>query len=193
VGGITGLVLFLPISLIVIMLIKLTSQGPVIFKQERVGFNGQLFNILKFRTMYTDNIDNIHRQYVSKLINGECNENTYKITEDPRITAVGRILRKFSLDEIPQFYNVVIGDMSLVGPRPPLKYEVENYKRWHKSRIYHIKPGLTGLWQVDGRSRTSFNEMVRMDLRYKAMCSFLTDFKIICKTIIVLITTKGGY
>jgi lipopolysaccharide/colanic/teichoic acid biosynthesis glycosyltransferase len=143
--------------------------------------------------MYTNNVDDIHRRYVSKLINGECNEITYKITEDPRITPVGRILRKFSLDEIPQFYNVLIGDMSLVGPRPPLEYEVENYKRWHKLRIYSIKPGLTGLWQVDGRSRTSFDEMVRMDLKYKSMCSFMTDLKIICKTIIVLITTKGGY
>jgi lipopolysaccharide/colanic/teichoic acid biosynthesis glycosyltransferase len=193
VGGITGLILFLPISLIVIILIKVTSQGPFIFKQERVGLNGQLFFIFKFRTMYTNNVDDIHRQYVSKLINGECNENTYKITEDPRITPVGRILRKFSLDEIPQFYNVVIGDMSLVGPRPPLVYEVENYKWWHKLRIYSVKPGLTGLWQVDGRSRTSFDEMVRMDLKYKMMCSFMTDLKIICKTIIVLITTKGGY
>lgn len=143
--------------------------------------------------MYTNNIDDIHRRYVSKLISGECNENTYKIIDDPRITPIGKILRKFSLDEIPQFFNVLMGDMSLVGPRPPLQYEVENYKLWHKMRIYSIKPGLTGLWQVDGRSRTNFDEMVRMDLRYKMSCNLLTDLKIICKTIIVLITTKGGY
>jgi lipopolysaccharide/colanic/teichoic acid biosynthesis glycosyltransferase len=143
--------------------------------------------------MYINNIDDIHRKYVSKLISGECNDNTFKITDDPRITPIGKILRKFSLDEIPQFYNVLTGEMSLVGPRPPLQYEVENYKMWHKMRIYSIKPGLTGAWQVDGRSRTNFDEMVRMDLRYKVSCTFLTDLKIICKTIIVLITTKGGY
>jgi lipopolysaccharide/colanic/teichoic acid biosynthesis glycosyltransferase len=178
---------------VIILLIKLTSPGPVIFKQKRIGLNGRNFKIYKFRTMYCNISEDIHRKYVSQLIKGECKDTTYKIIGDPRITKVGSIIRKFSFDEIPQFFNVLIGEMSLVGPRPPLPYEFEQYQLWHRERIYSVKPGLTGLWQVEGRSTTTFDEMVRMDLKYKASSSILLDIKIICKTIIVLFTMKGGY
>jgi lipopolysaccharide/colanic/teichoic acid biosynthesis glycosyltransferase len=171
----------------------LTSPGPIIFKQKRVGLNGKLFEIYKFRTMYKDVEDAIHKKYVSKLIKGDCKDTTYKIVDDPRITRVGRILRKLSLDEIPQFFNVVMGEMSLIGPRPPLQYEFENYQLWHKKRIYEMKPGITGLWQVEGRSKTTFDDMVRMDLRYKRFCSLTIDSKILFKTIQVLFTMRGGY
>lgn len=147
----------------------------------------------KFRTMYCNLSDDIHRNYVSQLIQGKCSDTTYKIVDDPRITKAGIVLRKLSFDEIPQFVNVLKGEMSLVGPRPALPYEFEQYQKWHRERIFSIKPGITGLWQVEGRSRTTFDEMVRMDLRYKESNSFFLDIKILCKTIMVLFSTKGGY
>jgi lipopolysaccharide/colanic/teichoic acid biosynthesis glycosyltransferase len=189
----TGIVLFFPVSLIAVLFIKLTSPGPIIFKQKRVGLNGKLFEIYKFRTMYNDVEDTIHKKYVSELIKGDCKDTTYKIVDDPRVTRVGRILRKLSLDEIPQFFNVVMGEMSLIGPRPPLQYEFENYQLWHQKRILAIKPGITGLWQVEGRSKTTFDDMVRMDLKYKKLCSLTLDSIILFKTIQVLFTMKGGY
>jgi len=189
----TGVIIFLPVSAVITILIKLTSPGPVIFKQIRIGENGKRFHMYKFRTMYCDLPDDIHRNYVSQLIQGKCNDTTYKIVDDPRITKAGMLLRKFSLDEIPQFVNVLKGEMSLVGPRPALPYEFEQYQNWHRERICSVKPGLTGLWQVDGRSRTTFDEMVRMDLRYKKSHSLYIDIKILFKTVLVLFTTKGGY
>lgn len=147
----------------------------------------------KFRTMYCNLSDDIHRNYVSQLIQGKCRDTTYKIVDDPRITRAGNVLRKLSFDEIPQFVNVLKGEMSLVGPRPALPYEFEQYQKWHRERIFSIKPGITGLWQVEGRSRTTFDEMVRMDLRYKESNSLFLDIKILCKTILVLFSTKGGY
>ncbi|MBN1603419.1 MAG: sugar transferase [Chitinispirillaceae bacterium] len=192
-GGLTGIIIFLPISAVIAIVIKLTSPGPVIFKQIRIGENGRKFYMYKFRTMYCNLSDDIHRNYVSQLIQGKCRDTTYKIVDDPRITRAGNVLRKLSFDEIPQFVNVLKGEMSLVGPRPALPYEFEQYQKWHRERIFSIKPGITGLWQVEGRSRTTFDEMVRMDLRYKESNSLFLDIKILCKTILVLFSTKGGY
>ena len=157
---------------------------------------------MKFRSMYTDSDDSIHREYVAKLIEGKTEETNrgsddkpmFKITDDPRITPIGRFLRKTSLDELPQFFNVLKGDMSLVGPRPPIPYEVKSYKNWHLRRVLDIKPGITGLWQAYGRSQTTFDEMVRLDLQYVNHCSPWLDFKIILKTVsAVLFEREGAY
>ena len=154
--------------------IKLTSPGPVIFRQTRLGRRGNPLSFLKFRSMKSENDDRVHREYVLKLIDGQHaqlnqgkeDNSLYKLKNDSRITAVGKIIRKLSIDELPQFFNVLQGEMSLVGPRPPMPFEVEKYKSWHLRRILEVKPGITGLWQVEGRSRTSFDDMVRLDIRY---------------------------
>ena len=149
--------------------------------------------------MFMDSKDNIHQDYVRKLIHGE-NEQInmgsdkdpcYKLKNDARITPFGRILRKTSLDELPQFFNVLKGEMSLVGPRPPIPYEVNEYKNWHYRRIVNVKPGITGLWQVSGRNRTSFDEMVRLDIKYAENWTLKMDFKIILKTIMVVLSADG--
>ncbi|MEN6464074.1 MAG: exopolysaccharide biosynthesis polyprenyl glycosylphosphotransferase [Syntrophaceae bacterium] len=177
--------------------IKLTSPGPVFFRQERLGLNGRKFMFLKFRSMYTDNDPRSHQEYVRKLIEEskkESSENIiYKMTDDPRITPFGRFLRKSSLDEIPQFINVLTGEMSLVGPRPPIPYECDMYDVWHKRRLLSCKPGITGLWQVTGRSTTTFDEMVRMDLDYIENWSLWKDIKILFKTPRVVLMGKGAY
>ena len=157
----------------------------------------------KFRTMYTNNDPKIHIEYNKKLIAGEIdaaqntcgggNGATYKIQDDPRVTSIGRVLRKTSLDELPQFLNVLMGDMSLVGPRPPIAYEVECYDIWHKRRVLEAKPGITGLWQVSGRSSTTFDDMVRLDLKYVREWSLWLDIKLLLKTPRVVLTGKGGY
>jgi lipopolysaccharide/colanic/teichoic acid biosynthesis glycosyltransferase len=188
-GSCFALLLFSPIFILVAIAIKLTSEGPVLFKQKRVGQYGAMFTFLKFRSMHLNNDATIHLEYVKQLIAGEAvsdsNENgdcVYKITNDPRITAVGRLLRHTSLDEVPQFINVLRGEMSLVGPRPPLPYEVEEYDVWHRRRILEAKPGITGLWQVNGRSRVKFDDMVRLDLLYARTWSLWLDVKILAKT-----------
>lgn len=177
--------------------IKLTSPGPVFFRQERLGLNGRKFMFLKFRSMYTDNDPRSHQEYVRKLIEEskkESSENIiYKMTDDPRITPFGRFLRKSSLDEIPQFINVLTGEMSLVGPRPPIPYECDMYDVWHKRRLLSCKPGITGQWQVTGRSTTTFDEMVRMDLDYIENWSLWKDIKILFKTPRVVLMGKGAY
>jgi lipopolysaccharide/colanic/teichoic acid biosynthesis glycosyltransferase len=165
-----------------------------------MGYKGKSFTFLKFRSMYIDGNEQIHKDYVKKLINGQNQEinmgssdkPTYKIANDPRITRIGRILRKTSLDEVPQLINVLFGQMSLVGPRPPIPYEVEMYKGWHLQRILEVKPGVTGLWQIEGRSSTTFDEMVRMDLQYVRKKSIRTDLKIILKTFTVVFKTEGA-
>jgi lipopolysaccharide/colanic/teichoic acid biosynthesis glycosyltransferase len=180
--------------------IKISSPGPVIFKQTRLGRRGSRFPFYKFRSMYVENDDRCHREFVSGLIEGkhellnqgDRDQPVFKIKNDHRITPVGRIIRRLSIDELPQFFNVLKGEMSLVGPRPPIPYEVEKYKPWHLRRILEIKPGITGLWQVDGRSRTSFDEMVRLDLRYLMNWSFWLDIKILFKTIKAVLETKGA-
>ena len=189
----SGLLLLIlsPILAAIAVLIKLTSKGSVIFEQERLGQFGKRFKIRKFRTMYADNDPKIHREYVRSFIAGKDKKQgktesetpaVYKITNDPRVTPIGRFLRKTSLDEFPQFWNVLRGEMSLVGPRPPLPYEFEVYDLWHRRRVLEVKPGVTGLWQVMGRSRTCFDDMVRLDLRYSQHWSIWLDLQILLAT-----------
>ena len=201
VGSIFGIVITSPVMLIIAVLIKLTSPGPVLFRQKRIGFLGRRFTFLKFRSMVTNADQNIHESYIIDLINGQngqinCGTTAqplYKMNDDPRVTYLGRILRKTSLDELPQLFNILKGDMSLVGPRPPIPYEVEKYRLWHRGRVLEVKPGLTGLWQVSGRSKTSFDDMVRLDLRYADNWSIWLDIKIIFKTIRAVLSTEGAY
>ncbi len=201
VGSLIGILLSAPLMLVIAALIKLTSRGPVLFRQERLGYLGEHFTFLKFRSMKVECDPSLHEEYVCKLINGEHDEinkgtadrPTYKITNDPRVTAFGKFLRKSSLDELPQFFNVLMGDMSLVGPRPPIPYECDKYKRWHCRRVLEGKPGITGLWQVSGRSTTTFEEMVRLDLAYIRNWTLWSDLKIIFKTFWAVVSTKGGY
>lgn len=194
IGSLFALTILMPVFISVGLLVKLTSPGPILFCQKRVGRYGKEFNFYKFRTMYTGNNPHIHQEYVAKLIAGKLNESdgVYKIVNDPRITPLGRFLRKSSLDELPQFVNILKNDMSLVGPRPPLPYEFERYQTWHKRRVLELKPGLTGLWQVEGRSRTTFDEMVRMDLRYAIERSLWVDVKIILQTPSAIFSGRGA-
>lgn len=186
VGSLAALVLLSPLFLLIALLVKLTSRGPVVYCQKRVGRYGKLFDFYKFRSMYVNNDPGVHRDYVSKLIDGAKHvqqaNGMYKLVNDPRVSHVGRFLRNSSLDELPQFFNVLRGDITLVGPRPPLPYEFERYRAWHRRRVLDIKPGLTGLWQVTGRSRTTFDEMVRMDLHYARTQSLWLDVKIMLQT-----------
>jgi len=200
IGSICAIILLSPAMIFIAMVIKFSSHGPVLFKQKRVGFQGKPFTFLKFRSMKTNMDDRIHQEYVRKLIEGkndEINLGTkekplYKITKDPRITRVGNFLRKTSLDELPQLFNVLEGSMSLVGPRPPIPYEVEVYQNWHFRRILEVKPGITGLWQVYGRSSTTFDEMVRLDLQYVRKRSIPLDITILLKTFNAVFNTKGA-
>lgn len=196
--GSLGLVLLLaPVYLLVAALVKLTSPGPVLFHQGRVGQGGHPFTMLKFRTMRLDADESLHQAFVSRFIrsSGElCRDarSIYKLTNDPRVTPIGRLLRETSLDELPQFWNVLRGEMSLVGPRPPLPYEVEHYRPWHWHRVLHAKPGVTGLWQVVGRSRTTFDEMVRLDLHYVRTCSLKADLALLLATPRAVMSRKGA-
>jgi exopolysaccharide biosynthesis polyprenyl glycosylphosphotransferase len=196
IAGSAGLMLMLlPVYLVVAALVKLTSDGPVLFRQNRIGCLGQPFRMLKFRTMYVNSDSAIHQKYVADFISSSerlDKNGVFKIVNDPRVTPVGNILRKTSLDELPQFLNVLRGDMSLVGPRPPLAYEVQQYKPWHYRRVLEAKPGITGLWQVTGRSRTTFDDMVRLDLRYARTWSVWTDVKILLATPRAVISGKGA-
>jgi lipopolysaccharide/colanic/teichoic acid biosynthesis glycosyltransferase len=187
-----------PLFLLLAALVKLTSPGPVFFRQERVGHMMKPFRMLKFRTMCVNADHAIHHRFVSSFINpgGQAVDSGtaqfFKIANDPRVTPIGRFLRRTSLDELPQLWNVLRGQMSLVGPRPPLAYEVDQYKSWHLRRVLEAKPGLTGLWQVTGRSRTTFDEMVRLDLRYARTYSFWMDIKILLATPRAVISGKGA-
>ena len=197
-GSLVLLLLLSPLLLAIAGLVKLSSRGPVLFRQVRIGQMLKPFMICKFRTMYADSDHGIHHNYVSWFISSsgkgqDKEKNTFfKLTNDPRITPIGRFLRKMSLDELPQLWNVLRGEMSLVGPRPPLWYEVQQYKPWHRHRVLEAKPGITGLWQVTGRSRTTFDEMVRLDLRYARGQSLWTDFKILLATPAAVIKGKGA-
>lgn len=199
-GSALLMLILAPVLAAIALAIKLTSKGPVIFRQERLGQFGNTFECLKFRTMFTDNDPKIHREYVRGFIAGKVQEIgsesgavAYKIKNDPRVTPLGRFLRRTSLDEFPQFWNVLRGEMSLVGPRPPLRYEFEAYDFWHRRRVLEVKPGVTGLWQVAGRSRTSFDDMVRMDLRYCQRWSLWLDLKILLATPLAVFTGHGAY
>ncbi len=200
--GSAGLLILLsPLFALIALLVKLTSKGPTIFQQERLGQFGRRFMFLKFRTMYTNNDPKIHKDYVQRYISGQAHRIdagkdeavVYKITEDPRVTPIGRFLRKTSLDELPQFWNVLTGKMSLVGPRPPLPYEFEIYDIWHRRRVLEVRPGVTGLWQVSGRSRTRFDEMVRLDLRYIQSWSLWLDLKILAATPRAVLSGEGAF
>jgi len=200
VGASSLLILAAPLMLVTAIAVKLTSPGPVIFRQMRVGRGGKPFPFYKFRSMCCGNDDTAHREYVQNLIQGrhdEINEGdaenpVYKMQSDNRITSVGRVIRRTSIDELPQLFNVLKGEMSLVGPRPPIPYEIEKYQSWHMRRLQEVRPGITGLWQVEGRSKTSFDEMVRLDLRYIRNWSLWLDIKIILKTVFVVIRGDGA-
>jgi lipopolysaccharide/colanic/teichoic acid biosynthesis glycosyltransferase len=215
VGSALALVVFAPLFLAIAAAIKLTSSGPVLFRQQRVGQHGVPFTFLKFRSMYINNDASRHKEYVQQLIagkaerkptngngsgNGDGNGNgngngkgVYKLTDDSRITRVGAFLRRTSLDELPQFINVLQGQMSLVGPRPPIAYEVEAYQLWHRRRMLEAKPGITGIWQVNGRSRVEFDDMVRLDLRYAKTWSPWMDVKILMRTPRAMLMGEGAH
>ena len=201
VGSLAALVFLAPVFLIVALAVKLTSKGPILFRQRRIGQYGKSFTFLKFRSMYVGNDASIHREYVKQLIAGKAErqsssgkeEGVYKLTKDPRVTTVGAFLRKTSLDEIPQFLNVLRGEMSLVGPRPPVPYEVESYDFWHRRRVLEAKPGITGLWQIKGRSRVKFDDMVRLDLQYARTWSPWLDVKIMLQTPGAMVIGEGAH
>jgi len=206
-----ALIVLFPVMLIIGLLVAVTSPGPAIFSQERIGsrrkhIDGQErwipvpFTMYKFRTMRRDADCGMHRAFMTAFINhdegsmtaiqGNKTEVT-KIVHDPRITPLGKLLRRSSLDELPQLWNILIGNMSLVGPRPPLAYEVAEYQPWHWRRL-QAKPGLTGLWQVSGRSSTSFDEMAALDIQYSEQSSLWLDLKILFGTVTVVLSGKGG-
>ncbi|MDF2792147.1 MAG: Priming glycosyltransferase, partial [Neobacillus sp.] len=188
-GSFIGLVLLSPLFLVVALLIKIEDpKGKVIFKQVRVGKNGKKFNIYKFRSMVSN-----AEELLDKLL--DCNETSgamFKMKDDPRITHIGHFIRKTSIDELPQLVNVLAGDMSLVGPRPPLPREVAEYTEYDKQRLL-VTPGCTGLWQVSGRSEVGFEEMVELDMKYIRNRSILNDLKIVFKTFLVVFTSKDAY
>ena len=199
--AVSALVLLLcsPLFLAIALAIKLTSKGPVFFRQQRVGQFGKCFTFLKFRSMHVDNDHSVHKAFVTKMINRDVEfeavqkNGVYKLTDDKRITRVGRFLRRTSLDELPQLLNVLRGEMSLVGPRPAIPYELAAYQTWHRRRMLEAKPGITGLWQIAGRGRVRFEEMVRMDLRYAASWSPWLDIKILLRTPLAVIRGTGAY
>ena len=200
-GSTCALILLAPIFLILATIIKLTSKGPALFCQQRVGQFGAPFAFLKFRSMRVSSDAEIHKEYVRSFIagkegpasNGAKEKAVYKITNDPRVTWIGKIMRRTSLDELPQFWNVLKGDMSLVGPRPPVLYEIEAYDIWHQRRLLEAKPGITGLWQVYGRSKMTFDDMVRLDLQYARTWSCLLDIKILLLTPRAVFSGDGAY
>ena len=206
-----ALLILLPVMMIVALLIKLDSAGPILFKQKRIGARRRTenhhtywlnvtFQCYKFRTMVCNADPTLHKSYVRALINNDCDSMAQiqgsdtqlrKLAHDPRITRVGKILRKCSIDELPQFFNILKGDMSLVGPRPAIPYEVEMYKPWHYQRL-NAQPGITGLWQVTARSTASFDEMIILDIQYIKRQSFWLDIAIILKTPFAVLSCKGA-
>jgi lipopolysaccharide/colanic/teichoic acid biosynthesis glycosyltransferase len=200
VGSALILMFCTPLFLIIAVAIKASSRGPVLFRQQRVGQYGRCFTFLKFRSMRADNDHSVHKEYATKLIAGKLEHKTcngdvdvYKMTNDPRITRFGKFLRRTSLDELPQLVNVLKGDMSLVGPRPAIPYELAAYQTWHRRRVLEVKPGITGLWQVTGRSTVKFDEMVRLDLRYATSWSPWLDIKILMRTPRAVIGGAGAH
>jgi lipopolysaccharide/colanic/teichoic acid biosynthesis glycosyltransferase len=200
-GSAFALLLFAPLFLAIAVAVKLTSKGPVFFRQKRVGQHGEQFVFLKFRSMKVNNDATVHKEFIKKLIAGSAQSQptngngngVYKLTKDTRITRIGGFLRRTSLDELPQFINVLKGEMSLVGPRPAIAYEVEAYDIWHRRRVLEAKPGITGLWQVNGRSKVKFDDMVRLDLRYAKTWSPWMDLKILLRTPVAVVFGDGAY
>jgi lipopolysaccharide/colanic/teichoic acid biosynthesis glycosyltransferase len=193
VGAGVGLLLLLPLLLLVALLVRLSSPGPILFRQTRVGQDGRTFEMLKFRTMFAGTDSAIHQAYYRRLINGDAPTigGVFKLADDPRVTPVGRLLRRLSLDELPQLVNVVRAEMSLVGPRPPLPYEAELYDSRARLRL-SVPPGLTGLWQVSGRNALDFRQMVELDLAYITRWSFWLDLQIVVRTPLVVATARGA-
>jgi len=190
------LVLSGPPMLVIALGIKLHSPGPILYRQRRIGKDGRPFDMLKFRSMRHGAASNPHREHVQRLIREntrpeDLGSATLKLRNDPRITGLGRILRVLSLDELPQFINVLRGEMSIVGPRPPLPYEYELYTDWAKQRL-RVLPGITGLWQVTGRNQVSFEDMVNIDLAYIRRMNALLDLWIILRTPLEMFRGKGG-
>lgn len=199
-GSLLLLFLFSPVLAIIAILVKLSSPGPALFRQMRIGQYGKPFTFLKFRSMRVNNDASIHRDYVTQLIAGKKAQppgtapgGVFKIVDDPRVTRIGRWLRRSSLDELPQLVNVLKGEMALIGPRPPLPYEFEKYEVWHRRRLMEVRPGITGLWQVSGRSKTTFDQMVRLDLQYARTWSIWLDIKILLRTPAVVLSGDGAY
>ncbi len=200
------ILLFLPVMIGIAVAVRLDSRGPALFRQRRVGYREREFTVFKFRSMRLDADEERHRQYISALIgtdsaedkapaesgedDGEEGETLYKLAVDDRITPVGRRIRSWSVDELPQLFNVVLGDMSLVGPRPAIPYEVESYPAWYSKR-FAVKPGLTGLWQVSGRNQRTYEEMVSLDIDYAESRSLLGDLAILAKTPRAVLGRKG--
>ncbi len=200
VGSACALLILSPLFLLIAAAVKLSSKGPVFFTQQRLGQLGKPFTCLKFRSMYANNDLRIHQEFMKQVINGKHDglasdgqKPVFKMTNDPRITRIGKFIRRTSLDELPQFINVLRGEMSLVGPRPPLAYEYEEYDPWHRRRVLEVKPGITGLWQVEGRSRVRFDDMVRLDLQYARGWSLWLDIQILLKTPRAVVFGDGAY
>ena len=194
------LLILIPLLIVIAIfavLIRVDSKGPIFFRQKRVGHNGVEFYMYKLRSMYINSDDSLHRESVKQYMNGAVlngNDNLgnqYKLVDDPRVTRVGKIMRKTSIDELPQFINVLRGEMTLVGPRPPLPYEVEDYSPRDWIRLLG-RPGLTGTWQVFGRSNVPFEQMVEMDIEYLGQQSILQDVKLIALTVPVMLGGRGG-
>jgi len=190
------LLLFGPLILVLAVAIRLHSPGPVLYRQQRIGKDGKPFFMLKFRSMRENSDTQVHREHVQRLMRenvgpGEGGAKSLKMGSDPRITGLGKILRKLSLDELPQLINVLRGEMSLVGPRPPMPYEYELYNDWHKLRL-QVLPGITGLWQVTARNQVSFEEMVQLDLYYIEHMSLWLDLKIMIKTPLEMLSGIGA-
>jgi lipopolysaccharide/colanic/teichoic acid biosynthesis glycosyltransferase len=197
VGALALVVLLSPVLIGVALAVRFDSHGPAFFRQRRIGLGEREFTLFKFRSMRVDADPRGHQEYVTALIKGEGaapdggRENLYKLAVDDRITPVGRWIRRWSLDELPQLFNVVRGEMSLVGPRPAIPYEVSEYPSWYRSR-FAVKPGLTGYWQVSGRSERTYEEMVRLDIEYAERRSLGLDFLILLKTPWVVLGRKGA-
>ncbi|MBC7327423.1 sugar transferase [bacterium] len=185
------LIILLPFLAIIALLVALTSPGPVIFKQKRLGKGGKPFTLYKFRTMVHNFDQTIHKNFVAKAISKESRNQIYRIDLSPYITPVGKWLRKLSLDELPQFFNVLLGDMNIVGPRPLPIYEAEYFNEWHWQR-QQCKPGITGLYQVKARGAVPFDEMVKLDIQYIKRTTLWLDLKIIFATILAVIRKTGG-
>ncbi len=200
-GSLMALILLAPVFLAIAIAIKLTSKGPVLFRQQRIGQHGKPFVFLKFRSMHVNSDTGLHREWFHSFYSGKAKRHatgnngsgSFKPTNDPRVTRIGRLIRRTSMDELPQFINVLKGEMSLVGPRPPIPYEVDAYQAWHRGRILQARPGITGLWQVSGRSRVTFDEMVRLDLRYARTWSIWLDIKILLHTPRAVLFGEGAY
>ncbi|HEY6748322.1 MAG TPA: sugar transferase [Mycobacteriales bacterium] len=194
--GTLCLLVLSPVMVLLALLVRWTSPGPALFCQTRLGQHGRPFRMYKFRTMQTDCSDAVHRQFVAQLL-GEQEPGTsnclevYKLTRDPRVTRIGTVLRRTSLDELPQLFNVVRGEMSLVGPRPMLPWEREMIDPRHQDR-FTVPAGMTGLWQVSGRSRLTFTQALDLDVEYARRCSLALDLLIVAKTVLVLLLPRGG-